>query len=67
LPELLTEGVALAWIYRRLLVKRWSSLVARPIQDRQREAARRREARRRGGVVVDLHTGETRPRNEDLN
>jgi membrane associated rhomboid family serine protease len=66
LPEMFTEAVALGWFYRRLLVQRWSTL-GRDLEDRRRQAARSREARRRGGIVVDLHTGEVRPPDDELN
>jgi membrane associated rhomboid family serine protease len=61
LPELFAEGAILAWLYQKTIFARWSRARS-AYQQRQRTAQRASEARRRGGVVVDLHTGE-RPGN----
>jgi membrane associated rhomboid family serine protease len=61
-PELFAELAALAWIYQKLLIARWSKARSN-LEARRRAARRSAEARKRGGVVVDLRTGE--PTNRD--
>jgi membrane associated rhomboid family serine protease len=64
LPELIAEAAALAWLYQRVLLARWTR--ARGAYRARQQAARRAsEARRRGGVVVDLRTGEPPEKERD--
>jgi membrane associated rhomboid family serine protease len=67
LPELFAEAAVLAWFYRSRLFARWSR-ARHSWETQRRQAERSKESRRRGGVVVDLRTGEPPDPNErDIN
>jgi membrane associated rhomboid family serine protease len=52
LPELLAEGTALAWLFRKSIFARWSRSRS-ALDSKRRDAKRRSSARRRGRRVVD--------------
>jgi membrane associated rhomboid family serine protease len=59
LPELVGEGIVLAWFYRGRLARRWST-VERSFQPPRRDPPRPGQR----GVVVDLRTGKPRDDND---
>jgi membrane associated rhomboid family serine protease len=66
LPELGAEAAVLAWLYQRVLLARWARVRA-DLDTRRRAATRASESKRRGGVVVDLRTGEPPSKRDDTN